>query len=345
MEIIELLEETVRRGASDLHLIENLPPTLRIDGDLFPLNRKVLTRQDLNAFLDGLLSEERKQKFLREKELDFAFEFKERARFRINVYVQRGSSAFAVRCIPYKIPRLEELNLPPVLRDLTRKPHGLILVTGPTGSGKSTTLASMIDLINEERSLHIVTVEDPIEYVYQPKRSLISQREIGEDTYSFASALKHVLRQDPDVILIGEMRDLETMQAAITAAETGHLVFSTLHTTSAAQTIDRIIDVFPPHQQAQIRSQLSITLEAVITQRLLKRVGGGRIPVCEILIATPAIRNLVREAKTHQIYSAMELGREYGMQTIDDALADLLRRREITREEAATVANVVEYLR
>lgn len=345
MDIIELLEETVRRGASDLHLIENLPPTLRIDGDLTPLNHRPIRRQDLDAFVGQLLTEEKKRRFLKEKELDFAFEFKDRARFRINLYVQRGSSAFAIRRIPYEIPKLEELNLPPVLKEFTRRPNGLVLVTGPTGSGKSTTLAAMINLINEERSLHIVTIEDPIEYVYKPKRSIISQREIGEDTHSFASALKHVLRQDPDVILIGEMRDLETMQAAITAAETGHLVFSTLHTTSCSQTVDRIIDVFPPHQQAQIRSQLSITLEAVVTQRLLKRVGGGRIPVCEILTATPAIRNLIRESKTHQLYSAMELGREYGMQTMEDALNELLRRREITREEATSVANMSEYLK
>jgi twitching motility protein PilT len=283
--------------------------------------------------------------FLKEKELDFAYEFKGRARFRINLYVQRGSIAFAIRFIPYEIPKLEDLNLPPVLKELTRRQSGLILVTGPTGSGKSTTLASMINLINEERSLHVVTIEDPIEYVYTPRRCVISQREVGEDTHSFGNALKHVLRQDPDVILIGEMRDLETMQAAITAAETGHLVFSTLHTTSAPQTVDRIIDVFPPHQQSQIRSQLSITLEAVITQRLLKKAGGGRVPACEILIATPALRNLIREGKTHQIYSLMELGREYGMQTMEDALNDLLRKRQITREEASSVAKMVEYLK
>jgi len=345
LDIIGLLEETVRKGASDLHLLEGLPPTLRVDGDLFPLGPKPLTSADLYSFLDQLLPEDRKNMFLKEKELDFAYEFKGRARFRINLYVQRGSIAFAIRFIPYEIPKLEDLNLPPVLKELTRRQSGLILVTGPTGSGKSTTLASMINLINEERSLHVVTIEDPIEYVYTPRRCVISQREVGEDTHSFGNALKHVLRQDPDVILIGEMRDLETMQAAITAAETGHLVFSTLHTTSAPQTVDRIIDVFPPHQQSQIRSQLSITLEAVITQRLLKKVGGGRVPACEILIATPALRNLIREGKTHQIYSLMELGREYGMQTMEDALNDLLRKRQITREEASSVAKMVEYLK
>jgi twitching motility protein PilT len=345
LDIIGLLEETVRKGASDLHLLEGLPPTLRVDGDLLPLGAKPLTSADLYSFLDQLLPEDRKNMFLKEKELDFAYEFKGRARFRINLYVQRGSIAFAIRFIPYEIPKLEDLNLPPVLKELTRRQSGLILVTGPTGSGKSTTLASMINLINEERSLHVVTIEDPIEYVYAPRRCVISQREVGEDTHSFGNALKHVLRQDPDVILIGEMRDLETMQAAITAAETGHLVFSTLHTTSAPQTVDRIIDVFPPHQQSQIRSQLSITLEAVITQRLLKRAGGGRVPACEILIATPALRNLIREGKTHQIYSLMELGREYGMQTMEDALNDLLRKRQITREEASSVAKMVEYLK
>ncbi|MCS7280760.1 MAG: type IV pilus twitching motility protein PilT [Desulfobacterota bacterium] len=345
MSIIELLEETVRKGASDLHLIENLPPTFRIDGDLVPMRSGPLTSSDLTSFLEELLTREKKKKFFEEKELDFAYEFKGRARFRINVYMQRGSIALAIRCIPYRIPRLEDLGLPPILRDLTRRQSGLILVTGPTGSGKSTTLASMINQINEERSVHIVTVEDPIEYVYIPQKSVISQREVGEDTHSFANALKHVLRQDPDVILIGEMRDLETMQAAITAAETGHLVFSTLHTTSAPQTVDRIIDVFPPHQQAQIRSQLSITLEAVVSQRLLKRVGGGRIPACEILICTPAIRNLIREGKTYQLYSAMELGREYGMQTMEDSLSELLRKRQITKEEATFVARIVEYVR
>jgi twitching motility protein PilT len=345
LDIIGLLEETVRKGASDLHLLEGLPPTLRVDGDLLPLGAKPLTSADLYSFLDQLLPEDRKNMFLKEKELDFAYEFKGRARFRINLYVQRGSIAFAIRYIPYEIPKLEDLNLPPVLKELTRRQSGLILVTGPTGSGKSTTLASMINLINEERSLHVVTIEDPIEYVYTPRRCVISQREVGEDTHSFGNALKHVLRQDPDVILIGEMRDLETMQAAITAAETGHLVFSTLHTTSAPQTVDRIIDVFPPHQQSQIRSQLSITLEAVITQRLLKRAGGGRVPACEILIATPALRNLIREGKTHQIYSLIELGREYGMQTMEDALNDLLRKRQITREEASSVAKMVEYLK
>jgi twitching motility protein PilT len=345
LDIIGLLEETVRKGASDLHLLEGLPPTLRVDGDLLPLGAKPLTSADLYSFLHQLLPEDRKNRFLKEKELDFAYEFKGRARFRINLYVQRGSIAFAIRFIPYEIPKLEDLNLPPVLKELTRRQSGLILVTGPTGSGKSTTLASMINLINEERSLHVVTIEDPIEYVYTPRRCVISQREVGEDTHSFGNALKHVLRQDPDVILIGEMRDLETMQAAITAAETGHLVFSTLHTTSAPQTVDRIIDVFPPHQQSQIRSQLSITLEAVITQRLLKRAGGGRVPACEILIATPALRNLIREGKTHQIYSLMELGREYGMQTMEDALNDLLRKRQITREEASSVAKMVEYLK
>ncbi len=345
MSIVDLLEETVKLKASDLHLLEGLPPTVRIDGDLFPLGSVSISKSDLIGFLDEIVPEEKKRRFLREKELDFGYEFKGRARFRINIYVQRGSLAFAVRHIPYEIPKLEDLNLPLILRDLTRKPNGLILVTGPTGSGKSTTLASMIDLINEERSLHIVTIEDPIEYVYRPKKSIISQREVGEDTNSFQMALKHVLRQDPDVILIGEMRDLETMQAAITAAETGHLVFSTLHTTSAPQTVDRIIDVFPPYQQPQIRSQLSITLEAVITQRLIKKVGGGRIPACEILIATPAVRNLIREGKTYQLYSSIELGKEHGMQTMEESLNDLLKKRLITREEATKVARIVEFLR
>ncbi|HOJ42636.1 MAG TPA: type IV pilus twitching motility protein PilT [Syntrophorhabdaceae bacterium] len=347
MDIEFLLNLMVEKGASDLHLIHNVPATLRIDGELISLSKDIFTERQIRVYLDSLLEDETKKKrFYLEKELDFAYELKGRARFRINAYFQRGSVALSIRYIPISVPDMEELNLPKVLKEITRKQNGLVLVTGPTGSGKSTTLAAMINIINQERPLHIVTIEDPIEYVYTSKKAVISQREVGEDTSSFANALKHVLRQDPDVILIGEMRDVETMQAAITAAETGHLVFSTLHTTSASQTIERIIDVFPPHQQNQIRSQLSITLQAVITQRLVKRLNiAGRLPVTEVLITNYAIKNLIREAKTYQIYSIMESGAELGMHTMEQSINELLLRRAISWEDAYSAANMVEYLK
>ncbi len=342
-----MLNAMIERNASDLHLIGGIPPALRINGDLVELDGGVLTGEMLEGFLSQIVQDESRRKGLfEERELDLAYELKGRARFRVNVYFQSGSIAYAIRLIPVHIPKLEDLNLPGVLAELIKKPNGLVLVTGPTGSGKSTTLAAMIDLINNERSLHVVTVEDPIEYVYSPRRCIISQREVGEDTYSFGAALKHVLRQDPDVILIGEMRDLETMQAAITAAETGHLVFSTLHTTSASQTVDRIIDVFPPHQQSQIRSQLSITLQAVITQRLLRRSDVvGRIPATEILIATPAIRTLIRDGKGYQVYSSIEMGQEYGMHTMEQSLNDLVQKGFIDREEALLQAGIAGSIR
>ena len=335
MNIIDMLYAMIEIKASDLHLIKGIPPAMRVHGDLVYLKREALTENSLMAILnDTVKDESRRNRFMDEKEYDFAYELVEDARFRFNLYFQMGSIAFSIRHIPMKIPKLEDLNLPKILRELIKKQNGLILVTGPTGSGKSTTLAAMIDVINHEQPLHIVTVEDPIEYVYRPKKSIISQREVGGDTQSFASALKHVLRQDPDVILIGEIRDLETMQAAITAAETGHLVLSTLHTTSASQTIDRIIDIFPPYQQSQIRSQLSITLQAVVTQKLIKRIDmKGRIPTTEILIATPAIRSLIREGKTQQIYPAIEMGRDYGMHTMEQGLNELANRKIIQREE------------
>jgi twitching motility protein PilT len=347
MDIKEMLHLMVEKEASDLHLIMGIPPSFRIDGELGFLTKEPLTASDLNVILDDIVEDKTaKKRFLEEKELDFAYELREKARFRVNVYFQRNSVALAIRLIPINIPKLEDLQLPMTLKELTRKPNGLILVTGPTGSGKSTTLAAMIDVINEEQSVHIVTVEDPVEYVYKSKKCLISQREVGEDTKSFPSALKHVLRQDPDVILIGEMRDLETMQAAITAAETGHLVFSTLHTTNASHTIDRIIDVFPPHQQPQIRSQLSTTLQAVVSQRLLRRADvKGRIAATELLITTPAIRNLIREGKTYQVYSAIETGQEYGMQTIEQNLNDLVRKRMIKWEDAYAAASVTDSLK
>jgi twitching motility protein PilT len=333
MNLNDMLHAMITKDASDLHLVEGIPPVLRIDGDLSFLSKDTLTKTTLRDFLDQILDDPvKKQRFRDEKELDFAHEIKGKGRFRVNAYFQKGSIAFSIRLIPAKIPKFEDLNLPGILKELTRKPNGLVLVTGPTGCGKSTTLAAMIDLINQEHSLHVVTIEDPIEYVYTPNKSIISQREVGDDTRSFVNALRHVLRQDPDVILIGEMRDLETMQTAMTAAETGHLVFSTLHTTTAAQTIDRIIDVFPPYQQPQIRSQLSITLQAVVTQRLFNRIDGkGRIPTTEVLIATPAVRNMIREGKTYQIYSAIEMGQEYGMHTLEQSMHELLNRRIIKR--------------
>lgn len=346
MDLKGMLNIMIQNGASDLHLIEGMPATMRINGDLVPLDGANLSAQSLELFLDEILSNDaRKKQFLEEKELDFAYELKGKGRFRINAYYQKGSIAFSVRRIEINIPKLEDLNLPMVIKDLVRRPNGLVIITGPTGCGKSTTLAAMIDLINEEQSLHIVTVEDPVEYVYIPKRCIISQREVGDDTPSFASALKHVLRQDPDVILVGEMRDLETMRAAITAAETGHLVFSTLHTTSASQTVDRIIDVFPPAQQTQVRSQLSNTLQAVVTQRLLKRgTVKGRVPATEILIATPAVRNLIREGKTYQIYSVIEMGKEYGMHTMEQNINELLTRKMVQWKEAQTALGTRESL-
>ncbi len=347
MDIFELLNIMVEKGASDLHLINGIPQSFRINGDLVYLSKKALSTNDLKALFGQIAeSELRIKRFYEEKELDFAYELKGKARFRVNVYLQRGTIALSIRYLPIVVPELAELNLPPILKEITRKPNGLVLVTGPTGSGKSTTLASMIELINKERPLHIITIEDPIEYVYTSKKAVISQREVGEDTKTFADALKHVLRQDPDVILIGEMRDIETMQAAITAAEKGHLVFSTLHTTSTSQTIERIIDVFPPHQQNQVRSQLSLTLQAVITQRLVKRIDiKGRIPATEVLIANHAIRNLIREAKTYQIYSVIETGTEVGMHTIEQNLNELLGKRTISWEDAYAIAGMVEYLK
>ncbi|MBA4416324.1 MAG: type IV pili twitching motility protein PilT [Syntrophus sp. (in: bacteria)] len=338
MDLKEMFDVMVMNEASDLHLIVGMPATMRVNGDLVPINSKILSDRGMIRFLDEVLSDDtRKQRFLEEKEIDFAYELRGGDRFRINAYYQKGSIAFSARRIQQNVPKLEDLNVPMVLKDLIRRPNGLVIVTGPTGCGKSTTLAAMIDLINEEQSLHVVTVEDPIEYVYAPKKCIISQREVGDDTPSFASAMRHVLRQDPDVILIGEMRDLETMRAAITAAETGHLVFSTLHTTSASQTVDRIVDVFPSNQQAQIRSQLSITLQAVVTQRLLKRTDmKGRIPATEVLIATPAVRNLIREGKTYQLYSTIEMGKEYGMHTMEQNINELLSKKMIKWDDAQT---------
>ena len=336
MEIAELLKMTVEQGASDLHLAVGRPPVFRIDGRLINADAPPLSSADTRRMVYGVLTDLQKQKFEEEKELDFSLSISHISRFRVNVHFQRGSVAAAFRAITSGIRSFEELNLPArVCERLARRPSGLSLITGPTGSGKSTTLAAIIDMINDERDCHIITVEDPIEYLHAHKKALIEQREVHEDTYSFSNALKFVLRQDPDVIMVGEMRDLETISAALTAAETGHLVFSTLHTVDVAQTIDRIIDVFPPHQQEQIRVQLAGVIEGILCQTLLPMASGrGRTISVEILIGTDGIKNLIREGKTHQIYTQIEAGGGLGMQTMDRAIADLYKRGKISREVA-----------
>lgn len=334
MHIDDLLRITVEKGGSDLHLSAGLPPMVRVDGRLHPLPFAPLNPRDIQRLVYDVLTGDQIQKFEKTKELDFSYGVKDIGRFRFNVYRQRGSVGCAMRTIPSVIPTLEQLRLPSILRELTRRHSGLILVTGPTGSGKSTTIASMIDVINTERNCHIMTIEDPIEYLHSHKNSMVNQRELGTDTDSFHNALRAVLREDPDVILVGEMRDLETIRAALTLAETGHLVFATLHTRNAPQTIDRVVDVFPPEQQEQIRVQLANTLEAVIAQQLLPMLGGGRVAAVEIMIATPAIRNLIREGKVHQIYSIMETSSQQGMQTMDRVLADLHLNGLVSFEEA-----------
>jgi len=330
----DLLRQCVERGGSDLHITLGLPPTIRLNGQLTPLPYKPLTASDTRRLVYEVLNDRQLEQFERHHELDFAYSVHGVARFRFNVYMQRGSVGAAMRVIPSKIPSIESLRLPPVIYELSKKHSGLILVTGPTGSGKSTTLACMIDLINQTRPCHIMTIEDPIEYLHTHKRAMVNQREVHSDTESFHNALRAVLREDPDVILIGEMRDLETIQAALTLAETGHLVLATLHTRNAPQTIDRIIDVFPPHQQEQIRVLLANTIEAVFAQQLIPMLGGGRIAAIEVMIANAAIRNLIREGKTHQIYSIMETSANQGMITMDRALADLHRNGYISFEEA-----------
>src|SRR5437763_17040066 len=322
----ELLRETVALGASDLHLSAGLPPLMRIHGDLTRTEHPALSAAGVTALVNSIMSEEQRQTFQAEHEIDFACEVPGKGRFRVNVFVQSRGPGAVLRTIPTAIPTLESLNLPPILKELCTRERGLVLVTGPTGSGKSTTLAAMVDLINQTWYAHILTVEDPIEFVHPPKRCLVNQREVGPHTASFTNALRSALREDPDVILIGEMRDLETISLALPAAETGHLVFGTLHTSSAPKTIDRIIDVFPAGQQAQIRTMLAESLEAVIAQTLVKKKGGGRVAACEILVGAPAVRNLIREAKLHQLLSMMQTGQRLGMQTLDMALADLLKR-------------------
>ncbi len=336
LDLKQLLVEMFNRGATDLHITTGAPPQLRIDGSLVPLNIPPLTPSDSQRLCYSVLTETQRKRFEEENELDFSFGIKNVCRFRGNLFVQRGAVAGAFRAIPYKFMSFLELGLPPVVEDLIHKPKGLILVTGPTGSGKSTTLASMIDRLNEERHAHIITIEDPIEYLHRHKNSLVNQREVNSDTKGFAQALKHVLRQDPDIILIGEMRDLETIETALVIAETGHLTFATLHTNSAIETVNRIIDVFPPYQQSQIRAQLSFVLEGILTQQLIPKANGsGRCLGIEILIPNPAIRNLIREGKIHQIYSQMQLGQsKYGMQTMNQSLLILSQKGLITTKEA-----------
>ncbi|MEJ3404475.1 type IV pilus twitching motility protein PilT [Rathayibacter sp. YIM 133350] len=334
-DLVKALTEVVLQGASDLHVTANTAPTIRVHGGLSQLPGPVWTSDKVKQAIYTILSEDQKKKFERELELDFAYAISANARFRVNIYQQRANVGAAFRLIPTEIKTLDELGVPSSVAKFSTLARGLVLVTGPTGSGKSTTLAALIDLVNSTRADHIVTVEDPIEFMHNHKKSLVNQREVGHDTHSFAQALKHVLRQDPDVILVGELRDLETISVALTAAETGHLVFATLHTQSAAQTIDRVIDVFPPHQQDQVRTQLASTLQGVVTQTLVKKASGnGRVVATEVLVMTPAISNLVREGKTYQIASMMQAGRDQGMHTLDQHLASLVDAGTITRKAA-----------
>jgi twitching motility protein PilT len=341
-----LLKAMIEKGASDLHITKGSPPRLRIDGKLMPLKTPDLSPVETKQLCYSVLTDSQKHTFEEQNELDLSFGVKNLARFRANIFMQSGAVAAVFRQIPYQIKPLDQLGLPPILKDIARKPRGLVLVTGPTGSGKSTTLASMIDQINTEEQGHIVTVEDPIEFLHPHKASLINQREIGSDTKSFKNALKYILRQDPDVVLIGEMRDLETIEAAITIAETGHLTFGTLHTNSCVQTINRILDVFPPYQQPQVRAQLSFSLEAVVCQQLIPKIGGGMALAAEVMIPNPAIRNLIREDKIHQIYSQMQVGQsKFGMQTMNQGLAELVQRHLISPEDAVAKSSDPDELR
>jgi twitching motility protein PilT len=336
-----LLEEMIQKDASDLHITAAEKPKLRVDGDIVDSSiPDVLTPKDTLQLAYSVLTENQKKRFETDDELDFSFGIQNLARFRGNVFKQRGCVAMVIRMIPFNVRTFQELGLPAVIAKLAERPRGLILVTGPTGSGKSTTLAAIIDKINKERKGHIITVEDPIEFIHRHQSCIVNQREIGTDTKTFANALKYALREDPDVILVGEMRDLETVAAALTIAETGHLVLATLHTNSAAESINRIIDVFPSNQQSQVRAQLAFVLEGVVTQTLLpKAKGRGRCMAAEIMVATPAIRALIRDDKIHQIYSAMQSGKKFGMQTMNDALYQLYTSREVSQEECERVSS------
>jgi twitching motility protein PilT len=318
----ELLEQMVKMGASDLHLTVGSPPVVRVDGKLQRLNFDFLTSEQTKKLSYSMLNEKQKLKFEQNSELDFSFGIEKMSRFRCNLFMQRGNVAVALRQIPYKIRSFEELGLPRIVADFAKLPRGLVLVTGPTGSGKSTTLASIIDKINRERPVHIITVEDPIEYLHRHQTALINQREVYSDTNSFAAALKYALREDPDVVLVGEMRDLETIEAALSISETGHLAFATLHTNSAAESVNRIVDSFPSNQQEQIRISLSFSLQAIISQTLIAKIGGGRVLALEIMVCTPAIRALIRDDKIHQMYSMIQSGQKYGMKTMNQSLAE-----------------------
>jgi twitching motility protein PilT len=347
LDFAAVLTQMVDSRASDVHLTPGFAPAIRVRGRIVPMDDyPPLTPQDTRDIVYSILNDSQRKKFENQQQLDFAYAIPGVARFRVNCFFQRGSISAAFRHVPTEILSLESLGLPSVLEEFTRKPRGFVLVTGPTGSGKSTTLASMVDLINEQREEHILTIEDPIEFLHRHKSCIVNQREIGADAVDFAVALKGALREDPDVILVGEMRDLETIATALTAAETGHLVFATLHTQSTAQTVDRIIDVFPPHQQQQVRMQLSIALQGIVTQQLLPTAdGSARIVACEVLVPTPAVRNLIREGKTHQIYSALQTSGAVGMQTMDAHLAHLVRAGKVTRSLAEQRSSVPEELK
>ncbi len=346
MTMRDLLGAMAEYNASDLHITAGAPPTLRVHGHLMPLDYPPLSPEQTKALAYSLISSEQRERFEANRELDFSYGITGLSRYRVNVYQQRGAVGVALRSIPHNPKSFEELGLPiDICTTLIQKHKGLVLITGPTGHGKTTTMASMIDRINRQRDVHIITVEDPVEYLFHHEKALVNQREVGNDTNSFPAALKYVLRQDPDVVLIGEMRDLETIQAALTIAETGHLTFATLHTNSCAQSIDRIIDVFPPHQQSQVRAQLALVVEAVFNQLLIPRKDGkGRVLAVELLVATPAIRNLIREEKVHQIYSALQAGQKFGMRTMNQSLAELVLRGLISRQEAMDRATLPEEL-
>lgn len=343
----QLLKAMIEKGASDLHLTTGAPPQLRIDGQLVPLKSPPLTAPETKQLCYSILTDTQKHRFEESNELDLSFGVKGLSRFRSNIFMQRGAVAGAFRTIPFKILNFHELGLPKIVETMANKPRGMVLVTGPTGSGKSTTLAAVLDKVNTERHEHIITIEDPIEYLHPHKNCIVNQREINADTKSFKTALKYILRQDPDVILIGEMRDLETMEMALVASETGHLVFATLHTNSCVQTINRVIDVFPSYQQPQIRAQLSFVLEGVMCQNLIPKASGhGRVLVLEVMIPNPAIRNLIREDRIHQIYSAMQVGQEkFGMLTFNQSLSDLYMKRLITMEDAMARSSDIDELK
>ena len=335
----EIVHTAVERDASDLHMTVGLPPIYRIDGDLVNEGEERLTEEEIASAVRQLANDKQLDELKRDGETDFAVTFDGAIRMRCNAFYQQGHTALALRMLPMKVPSIQDLDLLPVIVEQAEKPRGLVLLTGPTGSGKSSTLAALLDHINHTKRRHIITLENPIEFIYEPDKCIVNQREVGDDTGSFAAGLRAALRQDPDVILVGEMRDLETISTAITAAETGHLVFGTLHTKGAANTIDRIIDVFPPEQQEQVRIQLADVLECAIAKALLPRVGGGRVAAYEILVATPAVRSLIRQNKSFQITSAMQTGKRQGMQLLDDALADLVRTGKVTLENALALAN------